>query len=455
MPARAAGGDDPPRRARRSRLSALVATIALATTLAGGLWLGASELLDHRERNDEWARAARAAAADRQSREDQLRVWTEVLRGDAASALALGHLAALNVQKGRETGQESHYPVAEEMARRSLRLRTQRNGAAYVTLASALLAQHRFAEAREAAAAARALDPDVFQYDALLAELDMELGNYEAASQGFARVAPYRSHLSVGPRLARWAEVTGRPGAAREILEELVAEASDRDDLPREQLAWFHLRLGDHYLRHGSLRRAHRSLTRALETNPGDYRAHNTLAKLALAKGAPKAALRHARAATAGSRTPETLLTLAGALHASGAEPPAHAIEAEVAAEIGADGGTFERAWHEYRLERGMAPRDLAALLEREAAARPDVEGYHLLAWAYYQENRIVEARAAILIALRTGTSDAAVWHRAGAIFKAAGDSARAAGFRLRARALNPALRGGSGSGLAVRKLDM
>ena len=384
-------------------------------------------------------RLAAAALRDRKSRDDQIRVWSAALRADSGSAIALAQLAALNVQKARETGSERYYPVAEEMARRSLELRTQRNAKTYVVLASTLLAQHRFAEARDAAVAAHALEPDVPQYRALLAEIDMELGDYSAAARGFAGLGAYRTHLSIGPRLARWAELTGQERAARDILERLVVAAEQRRDLPSEQLAWFHFRLGDHYRRHGRARRARASLQRALAVNPGDYRVHKTLAELSLAEGRVTVALEHARAAVLASRTPETLLTLATALRESGYTPEAQALEREVVASVGSDGGSFERAWHAYRLDWNVSVNDVTRAVEREITQRSDVQGYDLLAWAYYRSGRISEARLASEQALRTGTSDAAVWFHAGIIAHASGDPAAARVRLKKALGLNPA----------------
>lgn len=421
-----------PRGAGRPGVAALAVAVILASSLA------VTHVGAERRRAAAREKLAAAAALDRRSRDDQLRVWSVALRADPGSALALAQLAALNVQKARETGSEDYYPIAESLARRSLELRAQRNAKTHLVLASALLAQHRFAEARSAAAAAVALEPDVAQYRSLLAEIDMELGDYGAAARGFAGLARYRAHLSIGPRLARWEEVNGNVASARGILERLTSEAETRRDLPREQLAWFYFRLGDHYRRHGSPRRARRAYAQALDVNPGDYRAHKALAELELATGDGEAALARARAAVARSRTPETLLTLAAALWESGDADAARAIEAEVAGTIGPDGGSFERAWHAYRLERSAPSADLIALLEREARERGDVQGYDLLAWAYYKSARLREARAAIASALRTGTSEAGVWYHAGMIFHASGDAIRARAYLDEALRLNP-----------------
>ena len=416
----------------RLRAWGIAAAMAVVSIVA------AAYVTKERARASDRAALAEAAALDRRSRDDQLRVWTVALNSDPASALALAQLAALNVQKARETGSEDYYPIAESLARRSLELRTQRNAKTYVVLASALLAQHRFAEARVAAASARSLEPDVAQYRALLAEIDMELGDYGAAAQGFTGLGRYRTHLSIGPRLARWEEVNGHTAAARAILETGVAEAEKRRDLPREQLAWFHFRLGDHYRRHGSPRRARRSFAKALEVNPGDYRAYKAMGELELANGNSSAALVNARAAVRRSRTPETLLALATALRESGDTAAAVAIDAEVEAKIGPDGGTFERAWHAYRLEWSAPSARLVELLERESRERGDVQGFDLLAWAYYKSARLPESRTAISSALRTGTSDAGVWYHAGVILRASGEESRARAYMREALRLNP-----------------
>lgn len=393
---------------------------------------------------------------DRRSRDDQLRVWSIALRADSNSALALAQLAGLNVQKARETGLESFYPVAETMARRSLGLRTHRNARTFVVLASSLLAQHRFAEAREAAAAALELEPETPQYRALLAEIDMELGDYGAAARGFMGLGGYRAHLSIGPRLARWDEVNGRVMSARRTLQELVAQAGLRRELPREQLAWFHFRLGDHYRRHGSPRRARASYEAALAINPDDYRAHKGLAELELARERADIALTHARVAVRQSRTPETLLTLAGVLREMRDSVAAAAIEVEVEAAIGGEGGSFERAWHSYRLELAAPSAALVQLLEREARERGDVQGHDLLAWAYYKAARLPEARVASARALRSGTSDAAVWYHAGIISHAAGDIPRARAYLREALRLNPRFhrRHGRHARSVLRSLD-
>jgi len=110
---------------------------------------------------------------DRAERDVQIRVWNQALAADPTSALVLGQLAALHLQRGREGGTFDEYVAAETLARRSLEKRTDRNSGTAATLVSALLAQHRFVEARTVAAELVAREPDVPEYRAALADVSM------------------------------------------------------------------------------------------------------------------------------------------------------------------------------------------------------------------------------------------------------------------------------------------
>src|SRR6266545_3133699 len=182
-------------------------------------------------------------------------------------------LAALYLQRARETGAFEDYRRAERLARRSLALRVAHNGKTYALLAATLLAQHRFTEARDVARTLNARDPGVPSQRALLAEVELELGRYGAAGGLFDSLWPARHELSVAPRLARWAEIRGDTALARRLLDGALAAARQRHDLPAEQLAWFHLRVGDFALRYGRLGAAEyaRAMEVAVLGQPGQW----------------------------------------------------------------------------------------------------------------------------------------------------------------------------------------
>src|SRR5690348_1573001 len=199
------------------------------------------------------AAAAATARAELGVRDQDIVFYQQRVARDPIAAADRARLAALYLQRARETADFEDFRRAEALARRSLALRVAHNGNTYSVLTAALLAQHRFTEALAAARALDAREPGVPRNQATLGEVELELGRYDAARALFDSLWPARHDLAVAPRLARWAELTGRTELARRLLERALADARRRADLPAEQLGWFYLRVGDLALRHGRL----------------------------------------------------------------------------------------------------------------------------------------------------------------------------------------------------------
>ncbi len=182
---------------------------------------------------------------------------------------ATGPSCAPASARARETGDYDDVVRAEEAARSSLALRTVHNASTYLLLSASLLEQHRFREANEAARLLFESDPENPAYRAHWGETQLELGDYDAARVTFGSLEPARNSLDVAPRLARWEEIVGRTGQARLLLEAARDQAVKRSDLSREQVAWFHLRVGDLELRNGRLKQAEKAFRTGLEVNLG------------------------------------------------------------------------------------------------------------------------------------------------------------------------------------------
>lgn len=256
--------------------------------------------------------------AEPDQRNLEIGAWGNALAADSTSAVALAQLAGLHLQRGRETGSDSDMLRAEQYARRSLANRVNRNGKTYVTLATALVASHRFAEAEEVAEQAVAYDPAVPEYRALLAEVKLELADYEGARPLFDSLAPFAARLSIAARLSRWAEINGETGKAYLLMRKATERAAARPDLPQEQVAWFHFRLGDMEMRRGRLRRAEAEFRKGLERHPSDYRILAAMSRLALVNGKPHEAIEFGELALATKVEPRTLWVLAEAYLAIG-----------------------------------------------------------------------------------------------------------------------------------------
>lgn len=371
-------------------------------------------------------------------RDAEIEVYTNAAQLDPYSANFRGRLAALFLQRGRETGDYADVERAEREARASLALRTQHNGAAFVTLASALMAQHRFADAYAVARQLVAGDSAVPQYQSLLAETQLELGDYEGAKASFATVTTQRTSLSVAPRLARWAELRGETALARAILVRARREAASRADLPQEQVAWFALRVGDLELRNGRLDEAEVALQEGLRVAPDDYRLLDAMARLAAVRHDWKASIAYGERGIATVLDPATLGIIGDSYAAVGDTAKSREYFRTMQVAVSQQPGAFHRAWSLFLLDHDLQiPRVLRRVRE-ESATRHDVYGEDLLAWALHKAGRNAEAGEAMTRALALGTQDAMVFYHAGVIAHARGDDQAARGYLERALAINP-----------------
>lgn len=413
------------------------AVVVSGLTVAGG-WLGARRLGAFEPSAARAGSGEPAAMSEITQRDTQIRVWTTALQQDPQSAIALTQLSGLYLQRARETGDDNNYVQAEQYARRSLTLRVNRNGPAFVTLAAALVAQHRFHEAERIARDLVALAPDVPQYRAQLGEIQMELGDYAAARQSFDSLYKVRTHLSIAARLARWAELNGNTAYARKLLSEALGEAHTRRNLPKEQLAWFYLRLGDIDLRNGRLRSARAMFQKGLEIEPGDYRLLDEMAHLEAMAGNPKKTIEYGERAAATKFDPGLLGTLGEAYATLGDDVRAEDYFRRMETAARAAPGGHDRGASMFLLDRNRRIPEVLANVQKEIEARKDIYGYDLLAWALHKAGRNAEARAAMNEARRLGTRDAIFSYHAGMIERALGDAPRARYFLGEALKVNP-----------------
>ncbi len=414
---------------KRALIAAALTSLVVAT-----VGVASARSSDHR--------AATPAAAiqlnELADRDVQIKVWQQALAADSESAIALGQLAGLYMQRGRESGDESNYAEAENYARRSTSLRSNRNGAAFVTLASSMLAQHKFTSADTVVRELMALEPDIPQYRALHGEISLELGNYDDARVAFDSLASLRTHLSIAPRLARWLEIRGENVPARKILYEALQQALTRRDLPREQVAWFHLRVGDIEQRNGRLRGARSFFERGLAIAPDDYRLLAALSRLYAAEGNPKRAIEFGERAMAINLDPATLGALADAY--SAIRDTARAAEYYKTMEVAVSGqpGAYHRAWSLFLLDHNRRIDEVLSNVRGELETRKDVYGYDLLAWALHKAGNDLDARSAMKNAMRMGTRDAMLFFHAGVIEFALGNRQAARQYLEKSLEINP-----------------
>ena len=371
-------------------------------------------------------------------RELDIQYFADRAKRDPTGALDLAHLSALYLARGRETGDPRDAILAEEAARRSLRNRKERNGAAAQVLETSLLAQHRFDEALPLAVAARNADPENPALRAALGDIQMEMGLYDSARASFTNLHVALGDPSVAPRLARWAEIEGQPEKARRLLHAALVTVQKLPEVPREQLAWYWLRIGDVELRSGHPLAADSAYQTGLALHAEDYRLLSALAHSALLQRQWPRAITFGERAIAVTLDPATLGTLSDAYAAAGDTAKSAEYARVLDVSVLKQPGAYHRAWSLFLLDHGRHLATVSRKIREEVRTRKDIYAYDLLAWSLHKSHRDAEAASAMAMALREGTRDAQLFYHAGMIQHALGHDEAARAQLAQALAINP-----------------
>src|SRR5690349_3635609 len=201
---------------RRTRNAAAVVVVVVGAATG---WLVVERREAATRRAATIAAAAADAATEAEIRTKDIAFYEQRAARDTESAGDRAQVATLYFQRARETSRFEDYSRAESAARAAIALRTAHNSAAFGVLASTLLAQHRFVEARDVARSLAEADPQVDAFRAMLGETCLELGDYACAKTAFESIRGQgRAALGSAPRLARWAEIRGDTAQARRLL---------------------------------------------------------------------------------------------------------------------------------------------------------------------------------------------------------------------------------------------
>ena len=343
-------------------------------------------------------------------RDMDVALYLSAVKRDPASAHFHAQLAMQYLQRGRERASASDIERAEAEARASLVRRTQNNGAAFATLVEALMEQHKFVEAGKAARQLVAGDPTQPSYQSMLGEVELELGNYNAAARAFALVGSQRKSLAVTTRLARLAEIRGDTSRAHALLSRAAAEANQDGTMPSEQGAWFQLRVGDSELRHGALEAAEKAITHGLSIAPADHRLLSAMARLRAAQHNWSSTIDFGNQAIAMVLDPAMLGLVGDAYAAMGDSAKAVEYFKTMEVAVPREAGAYHRAWSFYLLDHGLRIADVRANVTAELRTRHDIYGHDLLGWALYKSGRFAHARVEMQRAMAQGTQDATLF---------------------------------------------
>ena len=378
---------------------------------------------------------AASAQAPNPNTDQLIQIYQGWVSKDPANISKKTLLAGAYIQKTRETSDFDYLNraskilegvLAEDEDYEALRLRN----IIEVTL-------HHFAQAADNARAMTALWPDDIQSLATLGDALLEMGQYHAAHDAFARMIELKPGLVSYNRMGFYYFITGDVERGIALMKSAVESSAK---FP-ENKAWCLLELGNMYFKTYRWTEAEQIYKQAITTFPTSHAAHASLAAVHAAEGKLPEAIdeyKHAQSIT-------PMVQYGGALYdlyqmtGKPEEAQRQADLIDVVARLESAGGL--KANRALALIYANQERNLGQSLDLARAdfdVRQDAYTSDVLAWALFKNHRVEDAWSASQAALKLGAPEALFYYHAGMIAAQKGDSSTAGRYLEKALKLNP-----------------
>jgi tetratricopeptide (TPR) repeat protein len=384
-----------------------------------------------------------ALSSERAATEGIIRTLEERLKRDPEDFIAANKLAGYYLQRQRETGDVNYLNLTARAVRSSLAtLPAEMNKGGLAMLAEVEYANHNFAAARDHALRLVELDPAKSYSHQILGDAQLELGEYEKATEAFRRMKSLSGiTVSSETRLARLAFLQGNVDAAQTHLSAALAAATNSDSPRRETLAWCQWRLGEFKFAVGDYKAAEQNYRDSLKTFPDYYRALAGLASARAAQDDLREAIEGFERVTRIVPDPVFIATLGDLYKLAGREKESEAqyrLVEQIARLNAMNGALYNRQLALFRADHDMNSEEAYAEAVKEYELRQDIYGADAVAWTALKDGKLGEAQAKMKEALRLGTKDAKLYYHAGMIARRTGNTTAARDYLKRALALNP-----------------
>jgi tetratricopeptide (TPR) repeat protein len=367
-----------------------------------------------------------------------IRFFQERLERNRDDFISLTLLGQFYLQQARTTGDIASYGRAEAALLEALEI-LPGYPAAEAGLASARYAQHDFIGALELGQELYQANPRMTGLLATIGDAQLSLGRYEQAAATYQELFVRTPSPSLLARLAHQAELHGNPDEALKLMQRAAGEALF-NNVAKEEMAWYLIRLGDLHFNAGQIDSAEEHYQAALRIYPDYYLALADLGKARAAQGRRENAIQFYEQAIAIIPQPDFLAAL-GDLYAITGRPDEAERQYETVEFIGKldalNQVIYNRQTAMFNANHDRNLEEALALATRELQVRKDVYGYDAQAWALYKNGRYQEAAEAILQAMSLGTRDAMLYYHAGMIYTGLGDDLQAQAMLTQALSIN------------------
>jgi tetratricopeptide (TPR) repeat protein len=340
------------------------------------------------------------------------------------------------MQKARETMDLSYYGRAEAAYGRSLAL--NRNYAnALVGIAWVLSGRHEFEQSIEWANKALKVEPNRADAYGLLGDAATEMGDYDSAFEHYQKMIDLKPGIASYSRAAHLLFITG--GFKKATL--LMSKAIGAGGPYPENRAWCIAQMALLDFAQGAYVPAEQLLTEGLKETPANY---HLLAAMGRVKAGMKdfpAAIEYYRKAQDIVPQHEVVVALGDLYTIEGRAEEADRQYAlvDVLRRLNKSNGVIgDLQMAQFLADHDKDLEEALRLAENEYKTRPTVYGADTLAWCYYKNGRISEARKYSSKALSQNTPEAMFLYHRGLILAKAGDVGGARKTLYQALSQNP-----------------
>jgi len=361
--------------------------------------------------------------------------WAEAeIKANPDRSQPYNDLAVALVSRARETADVRYYDQAEAALGTSLQ-KSPGNLEGEKARIMIMLGRHQYAQARESASALNKKTPDDVLVYGLLADADIELGNYSEAEKSTQWMLDLRPGNVPGLlRAAKLRRIFGDNEGSLDLYSQAYQQIPPTQT---EDIAWTLTQMADLQFSAGHAKEADDLAHSALEKFPGYYAALETSARIEVGRGHGSAAVDLLRRRNERFPSAASHYALANALQLAGERDKADHEYRDFETTALADGGANVELISYYLGPRNK-PTEALRLAELEITRRHDVRTLDAYAWALCENARYSEAKRQIDLALGTGFLDSEIFYHAGVIAGRLHDTVASAAYLRRSLNQNP-----------------
>ena len=380
--------------------------------------------------------AADASLRANASTDAQIQSLQAKLRSHPEDWPAYNQLGLAYLQKARESGDPTYYQKTEAALNKALS--HQPDDYVSVSASGALaLARHQFHTALELGQKARQLNPDRSYAYGVIADAQIELGQYREAVQTLQAMVDLRPDMSSYSRISYIRELYGDIDGATDMMQRAVDSGTSN----LESTAWVRTQLGNLYFNTGNVDQAAVEYEQTLQDRPNYVYAIAGLGRVQAAEGHTDEAIKLFERAVATMPMPEFVIILGDLYETTGRQAQAdqqYKLVGTIEKLYRANGVDMDMEIALFDADHDINLEETLALAQKAYANRPSIHGADALAWALYKTGNYTEAQKYSQEALKLGTKDALKLFHAGMIALKLGDKTQAREYLEQALTINP-----------------